>query len=82
MRAGCFRPRYISTVLRLCDHARRLFSPAVHIHRAEISCDYQVVIVDKQIHTRFEESSLFDLDSLGEDQYTYIDINVNDDILD
>ena len=61
-------------MLRLFDHAHRLFSPAVHIHRAEIvilqSCDYQVVTVDKQINKSFEESSLFDLDSLSEDQYT------------
>ena len=61
-------------MLRLSDHAHWLFAPAVHIHRAEIvisqSCDCQVVTVDKQIHKRFEESSLFDLDSLSEDQYT------------
>ena len=54
----------------------RKISPAVHIPRAEIvilhcqSCDWQVVTVDKQIHKRFEESSLFHLDSLSKDHYT------------
>ena len=48
-----------------CYRVENVWSAAVDIHRAEIvilqSCDSRVVTVDKQIHKRFEESSLFDV---------------------